>query len=136
MTEDAKNQLMLDALNLISRVGALSVPEMVSLVPGMSKQIAWRMSETKLIASVPRDDGTSGYAISRHGRQLIGLERAPGRRTPGRLLVSGGHYTGAELKPFTGRPGANDHERHPSRMGDDLAYRGGGLAEHPDKTKS
>ena len=32
-------------------------------------------------------------------------------------------YDGAELKPYTGRPGANDSLKLPSRMGDTLVYR-------------
>ena len=36
----------------------------------------------------------------------------------------GGRYDGAELRAWL-RPGASDHERHPSRIGNRLHYRDG-----------
>ena len=34
-----------------------------------------------------------------------------------------GTYDGAELRPFTGRPGAMDHEKYPSLMAEGRVYR-------------
>ena len=34
-----------------------------------------------------------------------------------------GTYDGKELRAFTGRPGAMDHEKYPSRMAEGLVYR-------------
>lgn len=36
-----------------------------------------------------------------------------------------GHYNGKELRPYEGRPGANDALAIPSRMGNELRYRDG-----------
>ena len=45
-----------------------------------------------------------------------------------------GNYQGTELLPFQGRPGANDHERYPSRMGSNLTWRDGRTQPHPEKS--
>ena len=39
--------------------------------------------------------------------------------------ASRGDYDGAELRPYQGRPGANDALAIPSRFGDELHYRDG-----------
>lgn len=37
--------------------------------------------------------------------------------TPAPYTPPPGHYQAKELEPYQGRPGANDHERIPSRRG-------------------
>lgn len=47
------------------------------------------------------------------------------RTIVGATVKKGDNYDGAELRPFAGRPGANDSLALPSRMGKTLYYRGG-----------
>lgn len=72
---------------------------------------------------------TASREVSVH--QVDGATRAYGWlgktkpvRTPGRRVdVMSGDYLGLELRPFEGRPGCNQHEQCPSRMGDRLILR-------------
>ena len=50
---------------------------------------------------------------------------AGSRTTVGATVPRGDHYTGAELLPFAGRPGATDALALPSRMGNRLHFRDG-----------
>ncbi len=50
---------------------------------------------------------------------------ATSRTLIGSTVPSGQHYNGAELRPYSGRPGANDALALPTRMGKTLHYRDG-----------
>ncbi len=60
--------------------------------------------------------------LAKHGKRDV--PQGP-RETPITNATSRGHYTGAELRPFAGRPGAMYAFALPSRMGDRLVYRSG-----------
>jgi hypothetical protein len=50
---------------------------------------------------------------------------AGSRTTVAATVPSGKNYDGAELRPFSGRPGANDALELPTRMGARLHFRDG-----------
>lgn len=57
-------------------------------------------------------------------------EKAPAPKKTGSVaepqrtnIWEAGTYAGEDLRPYDGRPGANDFLRYPSRMGDELVYR-------------
>lgn len=81
---------------------------------------------------------TTLYSISATGRErlhaydagfrqrLIGSSHLPDVAAPRTAhLTTKGLYTGAELRPYEGRPGAMDAFALPSRMGSRLHYRNG-----------
>lgn len=53
------------------------------------------------------------------------VERVLLPRGPVRNSTQRSNYDGAELRPFTGRPGAMDAFEHPSRVGGRVFYRDG-----------
>jgi hypothetical protein len=53
----------------------------------------------------------------------IGTEIPKMATTRKTFAVDGPLYDGAELRPYEGRPGANDFLKYPSRMGAQLIYR-------------
>ena len=57
-----------------------------------------------------------------------GTMRVPVAR-PVNTDILKGHYNGKELRPYEGRPGANDALAIPSRMGNELRYRDGKVVE-------
>lgn len=80
---------------------------------------------------------TTLYSISTSGRDRLHAYEADFRlrRTVPAIaaprtahLTTTGLYTGAELRPYEGRPGAMDAFALPSRMGRRLHYRSGAIA--------
>lgn len=56
------------------------------------------------------------------------MNEQPINKVPARTLTNAGSrqvYDGAELRPYQGRPGANDALAMPSRIADRLFYRDG-----------
>jgi hypothetical protein len=58
---------------------------------------------------------------------MNGVHRVPLAK-PVCTEIPADHYNGAELRPYDGRPGANDALRLPSRIGATLHYRDGRTA--------
>lgn len=78
------------------------------------------------ITAVGRDQ-LRAYEINSAPRMRapVGLPTVAGPRTA--QLTTSGLYTGAELQPYDGRPGAMDAFALPSRMGRSLHYRNGAV---------
>ena len=57
-----------------------------------------------------------------------GNNRVPKAR-PMNTDILAGHYDGKEMRPYEGRPGANDALALPSRIGTELRYRDGKVVE-------
>ena len=73
----------------------------------------------------------NSYSRSRaHERAMV---KDMGRRAEQRIsaYTTTGHYTGDELTRPSARPGADDHRRYPSRMGDLLTYLDGRRERFP-----
>lgn len=82
----------------------------------------------RVLPSAPTDEDTGrSSALARRLDQAA--QFAPrshkGPDLPRSAVVHTGHYEGAELAPYTGRPGAMAAHALPSRMGDRLHYRDG-----------
>lgn len=80
---------------------------------------------------------TTMYSVSVKGKDALKKSEDESNCTPGiepvpalaaaPIAPSGGVYGGSEMRPYTGRPGAMDAFKFPSRVGDRLHHRDGSV---------
>lgn len=114
---------ILDALRMLNIIGAMDRNELCNTISGLSNRDVSLMLSNGVIR---KNDFNDFVYISNSGRKKIGTtEDRP--RTPSRTHVASSvgkddFYDGAELRPYTGRPGSEAALSLPSRLPDGLHY--------------
>jgi len=111
------------ALSAISKIGPLSPSELTGLIPHFSKRHAHQMLSAGQVKVVERDDSTTALAVTPLGRVVVGAPAEAPTLARARVPNFTEDYDPVELKPFSARAGANDHEKFPSRIGDVRVFR-------------
>ena len=104
-------------LKMLSRIGVTNKTELVNITGASMSDI--RALERELLIRNYRGD-VDMTEITALGKKLIGIK--PKKALPRATPYSEDHYTGADLLPFTGRLGCNEHLSLPSRHCDQLRY--------------
>ncbi len=115
-------QARYDLLAMISKMGPMSAEEIAAHHPRTRSDTLDLLVRQRMLSVKMDADGAHLYRATARARIAIGLEH-PGARAPGRTHVSSGNYQGIDMSPVRG--GANDYQKHPSRMGDRLIWPGG-----------
>jgi len=88
---------------------------LMACIPGATIVSLSQMVRNMYIRRSDLDDGAVAYEVDRAGLRMAGLVVDPPARQMSERYVPTERYTGAELQPYTGRPGANDAFTLPSR---------------------
>lgn len=115
-------ELQQTALKLIHRIGAVHPTDILKDVKGLTAEDVQYLSRGGLIKASKAIPGL--IEISTPGMRKIGIN-ATKLTPPKTSKISDDHYDGAELRPYTGRPGCNDSLALPSRYMNQLHYRDG-----------
>jgi hypothetical protein len=102
------------ALSMLHKIGPTSRVELVSLIEGLSLTLINKLESAGHIKRHLGD--TDVVSITTAGRKRAGI--VDPRIAPARKQIATGdedNYNGLELRPFTGRKGANDAFALPSR---------------------
>lgn len=116
------NDPTIDTLSMLNKIGPTLRFELSQLVTGCNLPLLLDLESHGLLARYLGDPDV--VEITKAGQRRIGavLEKVKPRKTD---VMHNGNYTGADLKPFTGRPGCNDALALPSRHFNELHYRDG-----------
>lgn len=112
---------------MLNKIGPTLRSELVGLVNGCNLPLLLQMESDGHIA---RHDGDPDVVtVTKAGQRQIGLvlTKAPARKAT--WSPDDDSYNGADLKPFSGRPGCNDAMNLPSRQFEKLHYRDGRVVD-------
>jgi len=113
----------LATLSMLDKIGPTLRADISFFVPGCNLPLLLSLESDGYIDRHDGDPDT--VAITRAGQRQIGTGHV---KVKGRTTVwkpGDDSYNGAELKPFTGRPGCNAAMDLPSRHFNELHYRDG-----------
>ena len=125
-------------LRIFARHNPSTLTQMAVLAGGPVRQQADRLAALRLIRArrgVPQSDSRVGavYQITPAGRAVVVAADHAAQTAPPKPAHKArkSDYDGADLRPYTGRPGANEWNSHPSRIGNELRYRDGRAERAP-----
>ena len=113
----------LDTLSLLNKIGPTLRHELIGLVPGCNLPLLLQLESDGRIARHNGDPDV--VSITKSGQRQIGATGVKAKARKETWTPSDDSYNGADLKPFTGRPGCNAALELPSRHFNELHYRDG-----------
>ena len=113
----------IDTLSMLNKIGPTLKCELAGLIEGCNLPLLLQLESHH---HIERHDGDPDVvAITRTGLHLLGLKPVKVKARTISWSANDDGYNGAELKPFTGRPGCNAALALPSRQFNNLHYRDG-----------
>lgn len=108
MIHPSINPLLAATVRCLDKAQPMSMSTIISKVPGLKPSMVTLGVRSYYIENVAEQGMPARYAATNEGRERYGIPVAGLIRAPGRLHFSTDTYDGAELRPFTGRPGSQD----------------------------